>query len=164
WSEAPRGAVVGRHSGLLGEDLADQRHNLGAVELDRAQAGARGCGTVRVLERETAHAHRADRRGDLARDRLGRTDVEGTVGDLGVELLAAHGRPAALGTDLVAILLERPEGDLAGFLVRLGDEAGGVDADRAGGGPELLGGTVVEVDVLREAAGRAAVARGPEPG
>jgi hypothetical protein len=46
------------------------------------------------------------------------------VGDLGVELLPAHRRPAAQRTDGVADLLEVRVEDLGGLGVGVGDEPG----------------------------------------
>ena len=101
----------------------------------RALTGMRAGGVDQV---EPADVQRLDRAGDLARDGLGRADVQRAVGDLGVELLALDRRPAAQRADPVADhLVARPE-QLPRLLVGVGDEARGVHPDRVGHRAELM--------------------------
>src|SRR5215212_2351956 len=92
---ALRGYVLSHHLTHQWDDVApiklDAPHHL----LMRQRARA-------VFHAEAAGAESLHRRGDLARDRFGRSDVERTALDLALEIRAAHRRPAALGADLVA--------------------------------------------------------------
>ena len=104
-----------------------------------------------VFHVEARDAESLHGRGDLARDRLRRADVERAVIGFAVELRASHRRPAALGADPVAHALVVGPQLLARLLVGVRDIAGRVHADGLHGLAELLEGAVVEIDI------------GPEP-
>src|SRR5690606_25938336 len=88
------------------EERPYARDDLGAVELDAPQEVGVRLGPVGVLQVEAGEPERAHRRGDLGGHGLGGADEEGAVLDLGLELVAGHRSPPALGTDPVAVGLE----------------------------------------------------------
>src|SRR5690606_33260746 len=98
---AGAGPVPGPGGSGLREELADAGDDLGAVQLDAAQHGRVGERAGRVLEVEPAGPEEPDRAGDLARDGLGRADVERPVAHVVGEAPAVVGGPAALAADAV---------------------------------------------------------------
>jgi hypothetical protein len=135
---------VGRVGGR--EQLANTRHDHRAVPLDAAHHRLVRERAVRVLHVEPARADRAHRGGDLLRDRLGRSGVQGAVRSrLVLEVLAGDRPPAALAADAIDDdLVVRPE-RVERLLVGVGDVAGRVDRDRLQGVAELPEGAAEEL-------------------
>ena len=144
-----------RGSGILAvEQLPDARDHLCAVESDRGHDLLMGEPGHAELEVEPAGSEVAQVRDDLLRDGLRSSDVERAVGaDVVGERFLRRGREAALPGDPSQRQTPlRPELTLS-LLVRFGDVAGSVDADRPPGVSELPQGLLKEVGEGGERAG-----------
>src|SRR5262249_40058330 len=110
--------------------LARERHHLAPEKLDAAHHLLVRQRTGAVFHSEAREPERLHRRGDLARHRLRRADIERAVLDLLLEFRAPHRSPAAFGADAVAErLVVRPK-LRPRRLVGLADVAGRMHADR----------------------------------
>src|SRR5262249_35833024 len=95
-------------------------------------------------------------RGDPARDRFRRADIERTAFDFAVELRSGHRWPATFGADPVAhCFVIRPK-LLTRLVVGLGDITVRMHTDLAHYSAELCKSAVIEIDIRTKAIGIAA--------
>ena len=117
------------------------------VKLDRAHhLGVRQCAGA-IFEIEARHPERLRGRSDLARDSVGRADVERTALDFLLELRLGNRRPAAFAADLVVHRLVAAKILHTCAFVGLRHMPGRMHRNLFRGPAELREGAMVEIDV-----------------